>query len=446
MIKLQFNIEGKNYLHPFVHLMGIYIISSFFALTINIPSVVFGFDIAWREGVYLIVFGIVGIIVMFTIETAFIYFTVKPLTAALTNFSGQRNERTKSALIRTMNLPIISAFRVAFIHSSTFIVPFLILTHWGIKAGYIDAERLPTQKLIFMSSVMYAGCTAHILLEYFLVQIRFLPYFELFAKDAQTSHLYELKTKILNTPIFAQIIVVFVLLLFIPVSCLLIGFYFKSANQFSVFNIADKFSGVMLPVIRWGTAYSITSIVITISFAFLFSKGMQKKVKIILDGLKSVEQGEFGKEIKMYSSDEFRDISLGYNRMTDGLLEKEFIKDTFGKYVPVEVRDKILKGHLELGGEERYATVLFCDIRDFTSFSERHEPHEAVKRLNEYFTEMVKAITKNGGVVDKFIGDAIMAVFGIPLEMEDHEQKAVEAAVEMRLSLARLNEMWKKIG
>ncbi len=115
--------------------------------------------------------------------------------------------------------------------------------------------------------------------------------------------------------------------------------------------------------------------------------------------------------------------------------QKNQISDHFGSYVSTEVRDDILKGNTALGGDEVEITVLFADIRNFTALSERHTPAEVVTMLNQYFSEMVRAITQHGGTVNKFIGDAVMAVFGTPKKLGNHAESAVLAAHEM---LARL--------
>lgn len=98
-----------------------------------------------------------------------------------------------------------------------------------------------------------------------------------------------------------------------------------------------------------------------------------------------------------------------------------------------------MKGDLHLGGSKKMVTVFFSDIRDFTKFSEGHTPEQVVEMLNEYFQVMVGIINRNGGVVDKFIGDAIMAVWGAPKGTERDSQNAVKACLEMRVALAELN-------
>jgi adenylate cyclase len=104
------------------------------------------------------------------------------------------------------------------------------------------------------------------------------------------------------------------------------------------------------------------------------------------------------------------------------------------------VMDHLMNGRVALGGESLRVTVLFTDIRSFTSISEKMDPQHLVGLLNEYFTEMVGIVMDEGGVVDKYIGDAIMAVFGAPVPKPDDAANAVRAAVRMRRALATLNQ------
>jgi len=104
------------------------------------------------------------------------------------------------------------------------------------------------------------------------------------------------------------------------------------------------------------------------------------------------------------------------------------------------VTEELLKNEVGLGGKRKNVTVFFSDIRGFTDMSEKNTSEEIVSMLNEYFEVMVHVINKNGGVVDKFIGDAIMAVWGVPNEDENDAINAVKACLEMRLALNTLNE------
>lgn len=130
--------------------------------------------------------------------------------------------------------------------------------------------------------------------------------------------------------------------------------------------------------------------------------------------------------------------------------EKRWVKRAFSHYVSKEVMEEILKdpSKLKLGGQKRQLTVLFSDIRGFTTYSEKHKPEEVVSILNEYLNAMTKVIFGNQGTLDKYIGDAIMAIFGAPRyeTPEVSAKKAVVTACEMMEELKKLQEKWLKAG
>jgi adenylate cyclase len=128
--------------------------------------------------------------------------------------------------------------------------------------------------------------------------------------------------------------------------------------------------------------------------------------------------------------------------------DQAFIKNAFSKYVPAKVIDQLLERPelLKLGGEERILTILFSDIEGFTSISEKMNPADLVHLLNEYLTEMTKVIIGQGGIIDKYIGDAILAEFGAPIQIENHADAAVTTALLMQKRLKELDEKWKGKG
>lgn len=136
-------------------------------------------------------------------------------------------------------------------------------------------------------------------------------------------------------------------------------------------------------------------------------------------------------------------IAIENARMVDKIIENERheaqILDTFGKYVSHEVRDRILDGNIPLDGELKNVTVLFADLRDFTSLAESTPPKEIVTVINDYFSEMADSIYQHKGLVLQFIGDEIEAVFGAPLPLDNHPTFAVKAALEMRERLNSVN-------
>jgi len=153
----------------------------------------------------------------------------------------------------------------------------------------------------------------------------------------------------------------------------------------------------------------------------------------------TIGQGDFNHRVTIDRNDELGDLGSAFNRMAEGLAESKMIRETFGKYVTPEIRDEILSGRIPLNGERREATVLFADLRGFSSYVEENPPEEVIKSMKAYFTAMQKAIRQCDGLVLQYVGDEMEVVFGVPLRDEGHAEKAVKAALEMRRLLESLN-------
>jgi adenylate cyclase len=125
---------------------------------------------------------------------------------------------------------------------------------------------------------------------------------------------------------------------------------------------------------------------------------------------------------------------------------EEVVRANLARYLSPQIVDQVIKKDVEvnLGGDRKVVTILFSDIRNFTRISEGLPPDQLVQLLNEYFTEMAEVIFKNQGSLDKYIGDAIVAVFGSLIPLENSSNTAVQAAIHMMKRMASLREKWKK--
>lgn len=180
--------------------------------------------------------------------------------------------------------------------------------------------------------------------------------------------------------------------------------------------------------------------------AMLVATNLSRPLREIVDVLQEVSRGLFDRKVRVASNDEIGYTADIINGMTEGLKERDFIKETFGKYVSKEVRDEILQGRIPLDGEMKEVTVLFADLRNFTSLVEATPPREVVRIINGYFEEMAAAIKAHQGLVLQFIGDEIEAVFGAPLTLSDHQTLAARAALEMRWRITLFNIEQEKRG
>jgi adenylate cyclase len=128
------------------------------------------------------------------------------------------------------------------------------------------------------------------------------------------------------------------------------------------------------------------------------------------------------------------------------ILERRRLRRTFGEFVSPEVVARVARDGATLGGELRTVSVLMSDVRGFTTMAERLPPAEVSETMNEYFTAMVDVVLAHQGMVQDFIGDGILAVFGAPLDDADHPMQAVRSALGMQAALDRLNARWKAAG
>jgi adenylate cyclase len=185
---------------------------------------------------------------------------------------------------------------------------------------------------------------------------------------------------------------------------------------------------------------------IVLGLALRFASRMGGAIRAISEAATKVKAGEYTNAPVIHTGDELESLSVDFNKMVEGLRERDRLRETFGRYVTRQVADHLLKGNVNLGGELVPVTVLFSDIRSFTSISETMEPRALLDFLNEYFSGMVESVMLHHGVVDKFIGDAIMAVFGAPVPHPDDPLHAIKAALEMRARLEKLNEAFRARG
>lgn len=172
---------------------------------------------------------------------------------------------------------------------------------------------------------------------------------------------------------------------------------------------------------------------------FVFSKTITNPIKRLVKSMKEVAQGNFGYQISKIPRDEIGQLMTSFNKMNKGLQEREKIKSAFGRFVNRDLAERLLNEEIKLGGERKRVTIFFSDIRSFTAISEKLQPEEVVSFLNEYMTLMVDCVNRNKGTVDKFIGDAIMALWGTPVSYGNDVENAINAALLMRQTLINFN-------
>ncbi len=169
------------------------------------------------------------------------------------------------------------------------------------------------------------------------------------------------------------------------------------------------------------------------------SRGISRPVHELMDGTLRIAQGDYAHRVDIRSRDELGRLGEAFNRMSGDLALKEKIRGVLDKVVAKDVAEELLQGDLGLGGRIVRATLLFADLRGFTHLTQGMPPQAVVGMLNEFMTEMTRAILEQKGIVDKYVGDEIIGVFGAPKSYGDDAEAAVRAAAGMRRKLADLN-------
>lgn len=175
-------------------------------------------------------------------------------------------------------------------------------------------------------------------------------------------------------------------------------------------------------------------------FAWAVSRALVEPIRRLLGGTQKVEQGELDVEILVKTRDELAELAESFNHMVAGLREKERIRETFGRYVDPRIVQGLLENRLPAeGGERHVMTVFFSDLAGFTRLCEGLTPDTAVRFLNRYFALMAEVIRARQGIIDKYIGDAVMAFWGPPFtDADTHARLCCHAALEQLDRLAEL--------
>ena len=184
---------------------------------------------------------------------------------------------------------------------------------------------------------------------------------------------------------------------------------------------------------------SLAALAAAMLAALVIARGVSEPVRQLAAYTRLVAAGDYTQQLDLPRADELGQLATAFNEMTAGLAERDKVRDLLGKVVSPEIATQLLHAGIQLGGEEREVTILFCDLRNFTGMSEKMPAADVLDLLNRYLDRMSTIIEKHGGVIDKYIGDAIMALFGAPVADPDAPARAIAAAREMAAALETLN-------
>lgn len=210
-------------------------------------------------------------------------------------------------------------------------------------------------------------------------------------------------------------------------------------------SIADSFTQIDWQVKVGGLIAGVVFCLIGGLSGLCFTAILSRPLLRLRDGVRQVGEGDFSVVIPETGPKEIIQVAKSFNalghQLTDYIDKRDFIRDTFGRYVTQEVVRKLLesKDALEMGGETREVSIIMSDLRGFTALTADMEPNQVIAFLNRYLAKMIDILLDHKAVIDEIIGDGILAFFGAPEPMEDHPVRAVACALQMQAAMDEIN-------
>jgi len=205
---------------------------------------------------------------------------------------------------------------------------------------------------------------------------------------------------------------------------------FPEAAQATLFSLREQ-KELLATITRILFLLALAGIVFSLVPSMLLANRLHAPILRLKHAASRVGLGDFDARVEVRGHDEIAQLSRAFNEMTEGLSLKERYKAVLSKVADPKVAERLMEGKIDMKGESVTASVLFCDIRGFTDMSEGMDPRRLISILNAHMTAMTEVVYAHGGVVDKFVGDELMVLFGVPVEVEDPKRQAFDCAAAM---------------
>jgi len=213
---------------------------------------------------------------------------------------------------------------------------------------------------------------------------------------------------------------------------------FPPAYQVSLYSMAGALK--TQNELRWQVAgYSAVALAAALVLSLGLAHGLLIPLRELVKGTVAIRSGDFKVKVPVRTRDEVGELAASFNDMADGLAQKELYRTVLNMVADEKVAHALMNGQLALGGEVREVSVLFCDIRGFTALTENMPPEDVIAMLNEHMTALTRVVKENNGVLDKFVGDLLMAIFGAPVQHEHDTFNAAQCALQLIQERERLN-------
>lgn len=218
------------------------------------------------------------------------------------------------------------------------------------------------------------------------------------------------------------------------------------AKAFALVDTLNHSAKTIVSKVSWHMRFAtLIALIIVLFFLSRISKRVTHPISVLAKATQSVEKGQYDQidlpEIKEKRGDEVSTLYHSFREMVQGLKEKEKVRGVLNKVVSPDIAEEILKGGVHLGGEAKIITVLFADIRNFTGIALNMSPDKVIEMLNTCMTKISEVIDEHGGVIDKYVGDEVMALFGAPVSKEESACQAVLCGLDIIHTLSKWNKV-----
>jgi class 3 adenylate cyclase len=431
----------------------IYWFASFLAVIEAFFLFILGLDLRFEQVTLFFVLGVPAAAIMLLCDHWLIIRHTRPIDTILSaTETGQKPARAtvQGAYYQLLNLPMLTLLRVLVVHAPSILVPLTVLC---LLANRVANFGLAWWQFLVLWSFWPITAVPHAIVEYFLIDrsvcqtlrrldslydapmIAVVPGASVAEALRLLLGLPTAIPQLIRTSTGMQLAWLIFFVSLSPLFVLGTSVYLK----LSAFNTPVAAEQVLAVLGPWLIFLIGLNTAISVAIVTLMSRRVRSAMQALLGNMQRVLAGDFSQPWHPQTTDEFFDLGLGFNTMLLGLREREKIKDTFGRFVSQEVATAVLEDRIPLHGELREVSILFQDIRGFTSLSERTAPAALLQFINTFFTDMVAAVESQSGVVKQFTGDGVMALFGAPASRPDDPVRAVRAALNMLARLEALN-------
>jgi adenylate cyclase len=424
-------------------LVGNYAFYTFVTFCASIALIAFGIDLNRRQILLIITYvAPVTLLMVLAIDLLVLDVHYRPIGRFLRALEADQPTASlaKPAFTQALNFPLLSLFRVIVFHGLTGNLSVTLLFYLYLNPVH-GAGIEHTQVAISWGTLLTA-VPAHAIFEYFTVlgvMRTVIPtvrhHCESLPDDSQRQYTQvKIRVKLLFLSVFIT---------FIPLLVLASTTVIKVNNLLAEIGFLDALE-YLTPLVIWMAALITFIMLVTVGMSLLMAREVNTLAGDLAQAMRKVADGKLETQLEVTSTDEYAELNEGFNNMALGLQERERLRDAFSRYVAPELAEQVMQHGVSLGGQLVNASVLFADIRDFTALVEKETPMEVVALLNAYFAAVEPVIQAEGGWINRFGGDSLLAVFGAPLSREDHIQQAVRAALRIREAVGQLNAQLEK--